>query len=355
MAFALVMTFELTRLVTIITDESHFMPLNLEEEREKFFKDTAYNPIFSYKQPDFPIASYRQKLESYLQKPAHEDKRISGIILARVRELMHWLDLIEARGKDSFTHVCSKIYGLPSPNFVKKAREFIDLGNEDEDKRLIDAAMFKERIEKVLNNHGFDWNVAIEKGVLSRVKISASKKLMTVSSDALFSERDIKKLIVHEIKTHAIRFRNGSEQSFPFFEAGCSKYLETEEGLALYMQERCNVFFPKHKRIVGLKFLASTLCLKHSFSEVYKQIVPFTTPEYAFKVTMRVKRGLTHTGIKGGFLKDHVYLSGFLKVSSLSEEDMGYLYTGKISVYDLPVIKELVSEGLAKLFEVPKC
>lgn len=340
---------ELSRLATIITELKPLTPTNLQEEKKKFFESDDYNPQFTYEKTDFPIEAFNKTLESYLQKPQAEDEKISRMIQERVRELQTWLAIHQHKGTAAFGGISTKLFGNPTTRFLQAANETIKQPVEEETKRPLGAKEAKEALEKALKEEGIDWPVRIIEGLFSRVSVIQGKELR-VAAQAKFSEKDLKKLIIHEIKTHCKRHHNASKQEQPIFETGTAKYIETEEGLATYNEEKAGYLDARILRNHAARVLAVDAALKGSFRKTYELLKEKGVPEEkAFEITTSVKRGMGDTSKPGAFNKPMLYYTGYLKIKALPKEDLKYLYIGKVSIEHLPIIKTLIKEGKARL------
>ena len=339
----------LARMARIITDLSLFTPLNLQEEKEKVLADASHTPRFTYKQRDFSIDEYRKELESFLQEPQDEDQRISDLVHERVRELMLWLDMHQAKDNAAFTHASSLLYGTPIPRVLQAAKKDIDEADaKTPAERTLTAQDIRPRFEKALADMGLSWPVVITGGLVGRMHLIKGKELR-INKNARFNDLDVEKLIVHEIRTHAKRYVNGLQQDNRIFAIGTAHFLETEEGLATLNEEKANVLTPRVKKNLAARAVAVDMALRKPFNDVYRYLALKVPKEKAFEIALNVKRGLPDQSRPGAFTKAAIYYSGYQKVKTLGEEDARYLYVGKVSINHLPLIKELVNEEKVKL------
>lgn len=340
---------KLARLAAIITDLRLFTPNNLEEEKKKFFADAQYNPQFTYNKTDFPMLAFKDDLEKYLQEPQDEDERISNLVQERVRELLLWMQLHETKGTDAFSDIAIKLYSVPSISIVQEAKKYFTdtIVEECPTDRTLSAKDILPRMQAALREEGLEWDVNLRDDILPRMHIIKGKELR-INSQAKFSEQDVKKLIVHEIQTHARRYKNGLQQENDIFSIGTAHYLETEEGLATYNEDSKQLLTTRVKKNLAARVLAVHKAKTNSFSEVYEELAPLVGEDKAFEITLSVKKGLSDTSKPGGFTKAHLYFSGWQKVKQLSEEERQLLNIGKISFLHLPLIKELIQEQKVK-------
>ena len=188
----------------------------------------------------------------------------------------------------------------------------------------------------------------------ARVLVDSAKRLLRVNSRARFRERDIEKLVVHEIEVHAVRASNGAAQPLHLFATGLPGALETEEGLALLAEERAGAVAPGSAWRQGLVVQAIEWARTMGFRELYEAICDAGGQGLAWGVSLRLKRGLADPGAPGVYAKDVVYYKGARRVRAWLEagHPVEHLYVGKVSI-DHPV-EAWLEAGLLSLMPVPQ-
>ena len=155
----------------------------------------------------------------------------------------------------------------------------------------------------------------------------------------------IEALIAHEIETHILTAENGAHQPYALFRNGCANYLDTQEGMAIFNQNR--IYSPFHEKryypprnVLGLAY-----GLEHSFAETRKYLHEELgyTPEKALSQAITIKRGLSDTSEAGGFTKSIVYFRGLRAIEHFVKDggDLTRLYVGKISLDDLELVEKI--------------
>lgn len=341
---------ELSNIIGIITDLQQFTPINIEEEKNKFFANTerTYNPQFTYPEIDFSIEEYRKTLEQYLLQP-QEDEVYTQLVHERIRELLLWLDLHEWKGRKDIARISAVLWGLPSRTILSEAHNIIaSTPLEKEERDLLGKDIIAE-LQDTLNEMGFtDWKIELEEGT-TRAQLNTQKNILRIDPKGTFSENDIEKLTVHEILTHVQRYENGKQQDHFIFSLGTAQQLETEEGLATFSEDKAGVLTDQVLRRLALMALSVEFSQTHSFAQTFAYLVDYVDEEKAFTMTMRIKRGFSDTSMPGAFSKSHLYFTGYQKLQALKKEDVPYLFVGKISYIHLPLIKQLVQEGKVRL------
>lgn len=320
----------------------HLRPTNLAEEQKKFLEKFSYNPQFVYPDLRFDSTLLRQRLALIEDGGSPLDK----IFAAKKEELLKKISLLESIGDKSFTEKSKALFEPPSKELVKECENLLletqKFTFKDEEK--IKSLEVKKRFEEIFKKYGLNnWQVKIKDEMVTDC-IAGKSNTLFIRKDALFSEKRIEKLIIHEIETHILTAENGKNQPFEIFNRGLADYLETQEGLAIY-----NVTTQMESSIhESFKSLALVIAideaLRSSFVKTFEKVLSYGIPmEQALRVTLKVKRGLTDTSKRGAFTKDIIYYSGYKKVKRFIEEggNLKDLYIGKLNLDDLPLVKKI--------------
>ena len=151
-------------------------------------------------------------------------------------------------------------------------------------------------------------------------------------------------VIAHEIETHILTAENGKHQNYSLFNRGFGNFLATQEGLAVWNQEKVSTMdSEKNYRSAALVFVVE-FATKHGFAETYDYCRKLNMDsDTALQTTLKVKRGLGDTSKPGAFTKDALYFSGYLQVQNfvVNGGNLKDLYYGKYNLDDLPLIKKI--------------
>ena len=138
---------------------------------------------------------------------------------------------------------------------------------------------------------------------------------------------------------------NGDHQPYQILRRGTANYLDTQEGLAIFNQNR--VLSEGHERRFNppRNALGAGFVLEHSFAETrsYLRDELGYSDSKAISGAISMKRGLTNTSEHGGFTKSLVYFRGLKAIEKFVKNggDLKRLYIGKISLEHLELIEEL--------------
>lgn len=333
----------------------HIKPANLMEERQRLLEDPRYNPVFQYRESAADLDEVERKLEKHVH-----DSSPLGILLEKKRqELLTRTALIRARGDGTrFTQHSRALFGAPSSALIRAAqaelhnRTACDLPAAED--ALLSAEEAKEILTEALKRYSLhDWQVMVRQRLVADCTVGG--RTLYIREGARFERMHIDALIAHEIETHILTAENGAHQPYALFRNGCADYLDTQEGLAIFNQNRIYSSFHEKRFNPPRNVLGLAYGLDHSFADTrrYMEEELGFGPDKALHQTISVKRGLRDTSEPGGFTKSVVYYRGLRAVEQYVREggDLSLLYIGKIAMEDLELIGEI--EGLEKPLLLP--
>lgn len=296
-------------------------PINYKEEMEKFFSSKTYNPKYVYNKKEFPdipktIDDFKTRLDK-LEIPEE------------LKE--HFLQFLD----DQTTLFLTK-NTIGSNEFSEHAHRLFDWGTDRLDLLLAntpnveftmhikhsmqDAEKIKTRFEKVLKRYdipGFD--VTLDN--FSPHIINVGRDTINIGSEIRRFECNVDRLVVHEIESHVLQAENikNSNTALVEFSKYGNQHLYSE-GLAVYNEVITRKITPSAYEMYYFRIKAVRL-LHKGFREIYETLLENLTPQRAFVMTYRVKRGLADTSAPGGFPKDASYLLGLHEIEKLVAEN----------------------------------
>ncbi len=284
----------------------NFVPLNLTEEKKKFFFDPNYNPQFIYEQDIPDSVLYRHG--TFGGELSDKAKIICDTVIKKWGTQSKYLDEVEGK-------VLSK----------------------EESSQIINAYLKECSLENIVSLH-------YSQNFIPRTSIDGYK--MNIRLPIAYRDTEIIGMLHHEIGTHIYRRLNDENK---FWHEKREKFelknhIETEEGLAVLNGH----YNRKHPYLwnTAVRYLACAYAGKLSFAKTYKAMTEYIDDrERRFNMTLRAKRGLTDTSKPGGYTKDQVYLRGVMKVSKWLKDndfDADRLYVGKVAIEDLERLEPLL-------------
>lgn len=339
---------KLDKIIADIDKQLHFLgylrPLNLSAEKERFFATSGYNPIFQYRCLQLDI----ENLRNSLLEAEFDDSALGILLQKKAQETILKLELLNSIGNaTAFTEKSILLYGKPDGDLLKLATERLaSMPDNIAGKETFSALEVKDIFVQILQEYGIkNWNINIKKDMASDASIGKTKTIF-IKSGAIFTAERLKGTIIHEIETHLLTAENSKYQSYRILNSGTANYLLTQEGLAVYNQEK---LIPNQKNStkyygVAANVIGVQVALEGSFYDVYQRMRDLGfTEERAFKFAFKSKRGLIDTSQKGAFTKGILYAKGKQLIERFVAEagDLKRLYIGRINVEDLSLIEKL--------------
>lgn len=334
-----------------------FTPINLEEEKKKFFESDTYNPNFKYRVVKNKNKDILKEFSS-LKEIVDVDPRISNFYIDLIDSKNDANNLMHSVGNNDLVTEISYIkYGKPSPLLFRNSARVLR-GKTDSynlvkypavsKKDMLDFKQISEVFDSVFKSFNLDgWSVKASSNIAkngAKVGVKANEVLLDPNIER--SKFKLKKTLVHEVGTHVLRSVNGSFTGFDALsKANLPSYLDIEEGLAIWNESNMDLltlrWLKEKAAMVWGVYMGESL----TFRQLYNCMLGVLPKKSAFGVTYRMKRGLGDTNYPGIYSKDIVYFRGFRKVRKALENDKSLyekLYAGKIDLNQC----EWVDEGL---------
>ncbi len=324
---------------------SYVKPQNLNEEREKFFKNPNFSPQFSYKIPKLDFAGLKKDLKKIPLKIGHP---LIPVYQSKIDELNLKLQLIQNIGNSKFGEYSAKLYGEATEELQEEAqKQLASLEITPDESAIIPFKDTVELLKAALRKRKLShWKVVISGETIADVQVTKSNTVI-IKDKVKFTENRIKSVITHEIDTHILRLENGKLQPYRIFERGTANYLSTEEGLAIYNQNRLKIPLGDKKKMPALLVIAAHLGTQMSFLEMFHTLREEykITKEMAWHLCVKVKRGVQDTSEKIVFTKDILYFVGNRNIERFFRNNphitVNDLYIGKISTRDFRTLQNL--------------
>lgn len=337
-------------------------------------------PEFYEKNPlkfdaDQKIAEFSQ-IDADIRRELGQFNGVGSIMQRMCREYITVVEMLKARGTKRFSNLSEQLYGSSQDAFYAGAPTLNDLAalvtnaltfiqnqtDSDLDKKVYSS---EEAVEKLgLRLAGYFKDNAAK----VRVKLSdeivadaaAGAEFIKLRRNAVFSERDLRILEVHEGWVHLGTTLNGLSQPIcTFLSKGPPSSTATQEGLAIIMEIFTFASHPSRLQRLTHRITAIDMASKGAnFLEVFKFFQEQgLANEECYSRTTRVFRGSTVEGLP--FTKDLVYSKGFILIYNYIRlaiqrgliSRIPLLFLGKTTLEDIRVLNDLVEE---KIIVVPR-
>ncbi len=284
-------------------------PININEEKVKFFKSKTYNPVFDYlwnKNKD-------------ICKNYFEESKYSNLVEAILNQ-----------NNSQIINAASKVFDTRlEEELLKYSKSIL------ESKPVLPTKAtwveIKSQFENAFKQLDLKYNVKLidEHGFFFRPKYA--DKLIHVSKYAELTYFSVDGEVRHEL-LHIIRFENGAHNNIE----KSNEYLPTEEGLATYFQDYTGKFGEASLFQHAAEYAVTEVGVKFSFREMFNYLVDIGfNEELAWQRAIRHKFGFIDTSKPGDIMKPSMYFYHQQKIKSLSDDEKLRLLVGKISLADL--------------------
>jgi len=336
----------------IETDILKFVePVNSLAQREKFFealrKGQEYNPVYSYLPRNilftyFSLSHEYSQMIKKLKEFKFSENGLEKLLKSKRSETLKKIELVRAIGSETFPDRSIAYYGKPGKRLVKKAFEILGKKVQSDGIKKYDCVRAAAYLQNMLNRKGIEWKVRLDENMSANAMVLPAENTVKVNAGGQYSMKEMQRLFVHEVETHAYRHINASMQPFRLLIEGTStQWLKTEEGLAatneiLFGKSSDALIREYAGRVVAIHFAS-----KHSFFETFRHMREYFSDEKAYQLTQRAKRGCP-SAEPGAFTKDYFYFEGLNQIKRYVEEggSLKELYYGKIALDELKTIKE---------------
>ena len=310
-----------------------------------------------------------QNIERDITRQLGQFNPVGQIMRRMCKEYRMVIRMLEARGTEDFGLISQELYGAASDAFHAGDPTLADLGLmfsdylnniadrgdlKDEAKILTAAdtvGMLQERLAKVFGDDAI--RVVESDGIVADA--AAGADYIKIRADAMFNERDVRALEVHEGLVHVGTTLNGLNQPFcTFLSKGPPSSTVTQEGLAILMEVIAFASYPTRLRKLTNRTRAIHMAEEGAdFLQVFEfyREQGFSMQD-SYGNASRVFRGSTPQGLP--FTKDLSYLKGFIMVYNYIQlavrkgklEQIPLLFCGKTTLEDMRTLSQLVDEGL---------
>ncbi|MBU2651967.1 MAG: flavohemoglobin expression-modulating QEGLA motif protein [Bacteroidetes bacterium] len=341
---------ELFRLVKNFEILNFVNPVNIEQEKKKFFKSGyRYEPSFRYSQLAVDPFSFRRKLYE-LPVDRIQDVSLQKLYKDVINSYADKVDIINSIGTERFLYNTLRYYGEPDHTDIENAEYVLALpnfsSNEDEGDLVFNSSEAAEFFREKMKAYGFQCKIELSSKIIARAIVINHKQLLIIKKDALFSRQTLEALFHHEIGVHMLTTMNSLEQPLRILNIGFPLNDLTQEGLAILSEYFSGNIDLRRMKELAIRVKATKFMVKgYSFSKVFRLVTEEYKLEHdhAFYLTSRIFRG-------GGFTKDYLYLKGFRDLFryQLADNDLSPLLIGKVSLPYVDVIKEMIDRGIMR-------
>lgn len=296
---------------------------------------------------------------------------LTRLIRRQCEEYSRAIQMLALRGTPAFSELAMELYGSPNDVFYAGGPRMSQMGtllfdvlthlsvqlqSEADVKRHTPQQaqhILQERLSHFFDKHPGKVTVMVSDDMVADA--SAGADSIKLSQQAMFSDRDLRYLEVHEGWVHVGTTLNGSMQPNCFFlSKGSPSSSVIQEGLAVITEIVTFSSYPSRMLKITNRVIALDKVTQGAdFLDIYNYFMDCgLASEDSYNQTVRIFRGSTPTG--GPFTKDLSYAKGFVliynyirfAISQRHIDSIPLLFTGKLILDDLPLLSELKERGI---------
>lgn len=296
---------------------------------------------------------------------------VGAIMQDRCREYIKAVEMLEARGTDLFSQLSVELYGSAKDVFYAGGPQVKDLAHSladtlarlkkyshtELDEKKYTAKMAAKELNKRLKQYftGKNHNASVVVSNTLVADAAAGADKLKLSSNVMFSEREIRMLEVHEGWVHLATTFNGMEQPIcTFLSKGVPSSAVTQEGLAVITEVVTFASYPSRvKKITDRIFAIDMVEDGADFMDVFRYFKKQDfDAEESYQLSSRIFRG--GLPLHGLFTKDLSYGKGFILIFNYLRlavqqgllDNIPALFVGKTKIENLQRITEMMRSGL---------
>lgn len=222
----------------------------------------------------------------------------------------------------------SELYGLPTRETRAAATRLLS-APEDHAEPHPRPPDLRGMVESALGAYGLGWQVKVSRSMAAKMSVSGPTNTVRIREGVEVSPLQARRLVVHEIGGHVLRWENSRRQEDPLLAVALGDTTPTEEGLAVLLEQEFGLHDVHQLRVYAARVLAVDLAQERGVIGVARHLAPLVGAASAAEIAVRVKRGLRDPNAPGGLTKDHGYLSGLLAVQGQRPETIELLRSVK--------------------------
>ncbi|MFT5777580.1 MAG: hypothetical protein ACI837_000516 [Crocinitomicaceae bacterium] len=324
-------------------------PINTNVQKKQFFASKCTElPHFKYNQIRFAPFQLKQEL-SNLRVQDISDVTIRHLYESVVSSYLDKVDMLASLNTSKFLYNSLRYFGRPSKKDIQNAHYFLHLPEVAGEAKRSPSLGVEEAMasfQKGLERYGFQSKIEKSNRVIAQVMVLNAKKTILFRPDAKFTRSQIDALVEHEIGVHMVTTMNSNTQKLNIFNLGLPVNTMTQEGLAILAEYLSGNISMKRLKILAYRVIVvDMMCSGADFIECFNYLVNDNgvNQEDAFTIVTRIFRG-------GGFTKDYLYLSGFVKILRFwqNENDLEPLLVGKTSLDFYYTISEMIQREMVQ-------
>ena len=322
----------------------------------------SFDPVAKVEEFENIVRSVEQQIGA--------DDDIGQKMIVNCREYQDVIRMLQHRGTNEFYQYSKRLYGSPKDTFHDEKTSISDIAQVmysmlsilggrsigEESPENLDAAQVVKQLNDKFAGYFSDNPVRakISDGIIADA--SAGSDTVKIRDGAMFSQRDVNLLEVHEGWVHVGTTLNGLNQHLcKFLAKGPPRVASTQEGLAVLLEIFSFVSSPKRARTINDRVIGID---KAESGANFLEVLEFYRIEgYSEEDCLANAKRVFRGGVLDGgapFTKDIAYIKGFIEnynfmraaMKAGKPEYIPYLFVGKVHCSDVPLWYHKHHEGI---------
>ena len=317
-------------------------PINIASERQKFIESKwTYIPELKYNDIKIDL----EFLEEKINKIEIPEIPLSSIYKRKKDEILNKINFLRAvknKEEKNITFYSKKLFWEVDKNNLEYTNDILkNKENIVEEQEKLSLHEIKDFVKKF--NHIYNINISLrEYDWTSRFLMKWD--ILYIRKNTKIWKKELRSIIAHEIEWHYLRRINWRQLNYKIFSSWTANYLEIDEGIAIYNQNRFLSKTDKKYYSIFERYFFLAYSLEHSYEKLLEKMLEYYDNDYekVFNYILRLKRWSQKFSSKSIFVKDLVYLNWFMKINDFVKDwwDLKELYIWKIWLEDLKDIND---------------
>lgn len=328
---------EYGELMLIARYETVCRQINNQDEEWEMFKEKhiengeKYFPVLEYDELKWKKYNLENRANSLIKKFNELNCPLSKYYIESLNNVLFQIDYLKNLESNDYEISLEKKYAFDD-DLLNEAFDIIkntdsySIPNDPIYERNKTGKQIRKKIQKALDDLGFDWKIIVDNKMPPRMGVNP-EKTFRIRETAKFSDVDVESLIAHEIKGHVQKRYNAYQTGLFLFVFGLPGKNVFDEGMAIW-----NTFniIEHHKPYamfsIAMSYICSYYVSKYDFCDAFDRLKELlegknVTDKRIFTQMLREKRATIRTDRLGYWKGDIDYFRGYKIIDEMTTDE----------------------------------
>lgn len=311
--------------------------INNKDEEWEMFKEKhiehgeKYFPVLEYDELKWEKYDLENRVNSLITKFNKLNCPLSKYYIENLNTVLFQIDYLKNLESDDYEISPEKKYAF-NDDLLNEAFDIIkntdsySVPNDPIYERNKTGKQIRKKIQKALDDLGFDWKIIVDNKMPPRMGVNP-EKTFRIRETAKFSDVDVESLIAHEIKGHVQKRYNAYQTGLFLFVFGLPGKNVFDEGMAIW-----NTFnIIEHQKpyamfSIAMSYICSYYVSKYDFCDAFDRLKELfegkdVTDKRIFTQMLREKRATIRTDRLGYWKGDIDYFRGYKMIDEMTTDE----------------------------------